>query len=349
MKVFTKNPFLIADISLEFYDFAKKEQISNMESAKILIDEAKYCGIDAVMFQAYKTENILTHDENAFEGLNTDYESYFISLKKYDAFGVEEYYQLSEYCHELGMFFLVNPLDFESADYLEDFIDIYKISSSDITNIPFIKHVARKNKPIMLTTGGSTLIEVQNAVKAIEDVSTADIVIMHSVLSHPTFYEDANLLMIKDLAQNFPDYEIGYSDHTQSDEDMMVLTTAYSFGASVLEKHFTFDKKFKSENYCYSMDPDDVIKFKKNVLFLSNIGGRKNKQPLICESSIRKEYRKSIVAKVDIKKGSIIKESDIAFKRPGVGIPPFRADDVIGKEAIENISKDSLIYFENLK
>lgn len=350
MIVFNKKPFLIADISMNLFEFADREKISYIDSAKFLIDEAQSCGIDAVMFHSYTVENIISRDESAFNNLAVDSpNSYFDSLRKYDKFGVGDYKTLAEYCNEIGMLFLSTPHDIESVDYLDEFMDIFKISSSDLTNIPFIKHVASKNKPILLSTGGATLIEIKTAVRAIEEVSTCDIVIMHSILSFPTQYKDANLLMIKDLVQNFPDYEIGYSDHTMPDKNMMVLTTAFNYGATVLEKHFTFDKQLKGLDSSYAMDADDVIAFKRNVLFLSKINGRKNKQPLICESLTIRETRKSIVSKKDIEKGSLIEESDITFKRPGTGISPSRIDDVVGKRAMVDIPADSLINFEMLE
>ena len=350
MKVFYKTPFVIADISLNLFDFANQEKISLMESAMFLIDEAKACGVDGILFQSYSSENLISRNPSAFYELDIDSPNdYFDSFKKYDKLGAQEYRKLAEYCRQIGMVFLSTPGDFESVDYLDEFMDIYNISSSDLTNIPFIKYVASKDKPILLSTGGATMVEIKRAVRAIEDVSTSDIVIMHSVLSFPTKYEDANLLMIKDLSENFPDYEIGYSDHTKPDENMMVLTTAFNYGATVLVKHFTFDKQIDSLDSSYAMDADDVITFKRNILFLSKINGRKNKQPLICESLTRKEVRKSIVANEDIKQGEIINESNIAFKRPGIGISPSDVDDVIGKTANQDISKDSIIKFEMLE
>lgn len=350
MIVFNKKPFIIADISINLFEFAKQEKISTMESAKFLIDEAKSCGIDAVMFQSYDAENIISRDSDAYKDFDVSSPNfYFDSVKHYDKFGVGEFKELAAYCNEIGIVFLSTPHDMESVDYLDEFMGIYKISSSDLTNIPFIEYVASKNKPIVLSTGGATLAEIKNAVKAIEDASTCDIVLMHSILSFPTEYEDANLLMIKDLQQNFPDYEIGYSDHTRPDKNMMVLTAAFNYGATVIEKHFTFDKNLNGIDSDYAMDADDVITFKRNVLFLSKISGHKNKQPLICESLTRKEIRKSVVAKCDIKKGEIIKESDITFKRPGTGISPSQVGEVIGKLAVTDIPKDALINFQMLK
>ena len=227
-------------------------------------------------------------------------------------------------------------------------MDVYKISSSDLTNIPFIKYIAGKNKPILLSTGASTLKEIKQAVEAIEEVSSLDIAIMHCVLSYPTAYEDANLLMIKDLAQNFPDYEIGYSDHTEPDENMMVLTTAFNYGATVLEKHFTLDKTLQGNDHYHGMAPEDVVKFRQNIGFIAKLNGMKNKQPLICESSARKEARRSIVTVRDIKKGEVITKEDITFKRPGTGIYPSEIDNVIGKSAKIDISEDTLLDFEML-
>ena len=350
LKIFNKQPFLIAEIGVNFYDIAEKEGISDMDAAKLMIDEAKSCGVDAVKFQSYKAETIASQNSSAYWDLSEEpTESQFELFKKFDKFGKEEYRQLSEYCRQVGIMFLSTPFDFDSADYLDEFMDIYKISSSDLTNIPFIKYIASKNKPILLSTGAATMREIKDAVKAIEDTSLVDIAIMHCVLSYPTSYEDANLLMIKDLANNFPNYEIGYSDHTKPDENMVVLTTAYNYGATILEKHFTLDKTLPGNDHYHSMDPSDVSKFRENVVFLSKINGRINKQPLICESSARKEARRSIVAKTDIAKGEIISRSNITFKRPGTGISPAEVDNVLGKTAKKDIGEDTLIDFEMLE
>ena len=349
MDIFVKKPFLIAEIGVNFYDIAEKENISDIDAAKLMIDEAKACGVDAVKFQSYKAETLVSRNSPAYWDLSEEpATSQFELFKKFDKFGPDEYRELAQYCKEVGIVFLSTPFDFDSVDYLDEFLDVYKISSSDITNIPFIKYVASKNKPILLSTGASTLKEIKNAVNAIEEVSNANVAIMHCVLSYPTSYEDANLLMIKDLAENFPDYEIGYSDHTKPDENMLVLTAAYNYGATIIEKHFTLDKTLKGNDHYHAMDCQDVIKFKDNIRFISKINGRKNKQPLICESSARREARRSIVASKNIKKGESITMENITFKRPGTGISPVDIDQVIGKQATEDILEDTLISYEML-
>ena len=148
MKIFNKQPFLIAEIGVNFHGIAEKEGMSDMDAAKLMIDEAKACGVDAVKFQSYNAESIASHN------------SQFDLFKKYDKFGADEYRQLADYCKQIGIMFLSTPFDFESVDYLDEFMDVYKISSSDLTNIPLIKYIASKNKPILLSTGAATLREI---------------------------------------------------------------------------------------------------------------------------------------------------------------------------------------------
>ena len=344
------RPYLIAEIGVNFYDTARVLNISPLEAAKMYIDAVAEAGIDCAKFQSYKADTIASKNSPAYWDLSEEpTTSQYELFKKFDKFGVGEYRELAEYCQQIGIKFLSTPFDFESADYLDEFMDVYKISSSDLTNIPFIQYIAGKNKPILLSTGAATMGEIKDAVNAIEEVSTVDIAIMHCVLSYPTAYEDANLLMIKDLAETFPDYEIGYSDHTKPDKNMAVLTTAYNYGATILEKHFTLDKTLQGNDHYHAMDPDDVIKFKWNIHFLSKINGMKNKQPLICESSSRRQARRSIVAAKDIKKGEIISSDDLTFKRPGTGIYPSEIDDVIGKTARIDILEDTLLDFDMLE
>ena len=350
MNIFKKYPFLIAEIGVNYYDIAEKEGISNMDAAKLMIDEAIACGVDAVKFQSYKAEKIASKNSPAYwdlseEPTTTQYELF----KKFDKFNPEDYKKLADYCKDNGIMFLSTPFDFESADYLDEFMDIYKISSSDLTNIPFIKHIASKNKPILLSTGASTLKEIKQAVDAIEEVSNSEIAIMHCILSYPTSYEDANLLMIKDLVKNFPNYEIGYSDHTKPDSNMMVLTTAVNYGANIIEKHFTLDKSLNGNDHYHAMAPEDVYKFQENIKFISKINGMKNKQPIISESPARKEARRSIVASKNIKKGEIITENHLTYKRPGTGIYPSQTNQIIGKKAKIDILEDTLLDFNMLE
>lgn len=350
MNIFNKRPFLIGEIGVNFYDIAKKENITPMDAAKLMIKEAKNAGIDAVKFQTYKAEKIASRNSPAYWDLDEEpTTSQFELFKKFDTFGSEEYRELAEYCREVGIMFLSTPFDFEAIDFLDDLMDVYKISSSDLTNIPFIKAIALKNKPIILSTGASTLKEIKEAVNAIEEVSNVDIGLMHCVLSYPTKDEDANLLMIKDIKEQFEGYDIGYSDHTKPDDKMLILTTAYLYGANIIEKHFTLDKTLTGNDHYHAMDVEDVKTFNENIELINKIKGKKVKQPLVCESLSRKEARRSIVASKDIKKGEEITRDNITFKRPGTGISPSKVDEIIGMNANEDITEDTLLTYEMLE
>lgn len=350
MNIFNKRPFLIGEIGVNFYDIAKKENITPMDAAKLMIKEAKNAGIDAVKFQTYKAEKIASRNSPAYWDLDEEpTTSQFELFKKFDTFGPEEYRELAEYCREVGIMFLSTPFDFEAIDFLDDLMDVYKISSSDLTNIPFIKAIALKNKPIILSTGASTLKEIKEAVNAIEEVSNVDIGLMHCVLSYPTKDEDANLLMIKDIKEQFEGYDIGYSDHTKPDDKMLILTTAYLYGANIIEKHFTLDKTLTGNDHYHAMDVEDVKTFNENIELINKIKGKKVKQPLVCESLSRKEARRSIVASNDIKKGEEITKDNITFKRPGTGISPSKVDKIIGMNANKDIAEDTLLTYEMLE
>lgn len=350
MNIFQNNPYLIAEIGVNYYDIAKKENISNMDAAKLMIKEAKISGADAVKFQSYKADTIASKNSPAYwdqgeEPTDSQYELF----KKFDSFGKEEYKELANYCREIGIMFLSTPFDFGSIDYLDEFMDVYKISSSDLTNIPFIKRVAKKQKPVILSTGASTIDEVKLAIKTIENEGNNAIGLMHCVLSYPTEYEDANLLMIKYLKDNFPNYDIGFSDHTRPDDKMLVLTTAYLYGANIIEKHYTLDKTLKGNDHYHAMDPKDIKIFKDNISFIKKINGKYDKVPLLCERESRKQARRSIVAKQDIATGKKITEEMLTFKRPGTGISPSDLEKIIGKKVKVAIKEDDLISYDNLE
>lgn len=342
------KPFIIAEIGVNYYDIAQKEGITPLEAAKLMIREAKSSGVDAVKFQSYKAGKIASKNSPAYwdrkeEPTGSQYELF----TKFDHFGADEYRELADYCKSAGVLFLSTPFDFEAADYLDKLMPIYKISSSDITNWPFIKYIAQKGKPVFLATGASTLAEIEEAVNIILTAGNDQICLMHCVLSYPTNYQDANLKMIQHLTQVFPEYLIGYSDHTRPDESMIVLTTAYQYGAKVIEKHFTLDKTLKGNDHYHGMDPVDLKRFRQNTDLIYQINGQYYKKPLECEQESRRQARRSIVAKTDLKKGDVITADKITFKRPGTGISPKDLDKVLGKKLNRDISEDTLLSWDN--
>lgn len=343
-----QEAFIIAEIGVNFYDIAKEKNITLMEAAKLMIKEAYENGANAAKFQSYKAETLASKYSPAYwdqseEPTNSQFELF----KKFDAFGVKEYEELAGYCKALGIIFLSTPFDFESADYLDDLMEIYKISSSDLSNLPFIEHIAQKGKPVFLSTGAATIEEIQEAVNTIHKTGNNEICIMHCVLSYPTNFEDANLNMIKHLHEVFPEYPLGFSDHTRPDDTMLVLTIAFQYGAKVIEKHFTLDKSLPGNDHYHAMDPEDLKKFCNNIKLLQKLNGQYHKQPLACEQESRKQARRSIVAKVDIAKGEVVTADKVAFKRPGTGISPKELNEVLGKQVKYNIEKDKVLQWED--
>lgn len=332
MNVINKHPFLIGEISFNYYDLAEKEDESYFDIAKFLVEKCKESGVDGINFHVGDSEYLHCNFEKDID-LN-------------DKLTFEEYEKLANYSKDLGLAFIITPDNIDIVEKLDDVVDGYKISSSNLTNIPLIDCIATKKKPIMLSTAAANLKEIKRAVDCIEDNSNFKIIIMHSVLSYPTNLKDANLLMIKDLANHFGDYDIGYSDYTIADDFMFILTTAFNYGAVVLEKYFTVDKSL--DGHEFAMDEEDIRIFRLSSGILSKVNGYRSKQLLICESSSRKNVRKSIVAKRDIKSGDVISDADIDFKRPSNGISPENIDDVIGKKVNNDISKGSLIEYDML-
>ncbi|MHA1725132.1 MAG: N-acetylneuraminate synthase family protein [Promethearchaeota archaeon] len=345
-----EDVFIIAEIGVNYYDIASKEKISPIEAAKLMITSAKEGGAHAVKFQTYKAEKLASRNSPAYwdlteEPITNQYELF----KKFDSFGESEYKELADFCKVKNIIFMSTPFDFEAVDYLDYLVPIFKISSSDITNIPFIQHVASKKKPIFLSTGASTIGEIETAVNTIISENNNDISIIHCVLDYPTEFKNANLNMIKCLKSIFPKFLIGYSDHSKPDDSMLIPTLAYVYGASIIEKHFTLDKSLKGNDHYHAMDIEDLKKLKNNINLIREISGEYFKRPLECEQKSRIHARRSIVATQPIKKGKKITRKDITFKRPGTGIPPSFFMKVLNAEAIEDIEEDEILTFKKLR
>ena len=341
------KPYLIAEIGVNFYDTAKELGISPLDAAKMYIDKAADAGIDCAKFQSYKANTIVSKNSPAYwdttkEPTKTQYELFL----KHDSFGEKEYRELCNYTHSKGMDFTSTPFDYASADYLYEMVDFYKISSSDLSNIPFIKHIGKKGKPVYMSAGASYLSEVDEAIRALKEVGCKDIVIFHCVLSYPTDPSNANLNVIKTLKQTFPDVRVGFSDHVAPDDTMMTLAKAYLLGAEVIEKHFTLNKNLPGNDHYHAGNPEDFKKAISNFKWIDKVLGNPEKTVLDCEIIPRREARRSLVLTRDMKKGEIIKESDLMPKRPGTGISPKFAEIVIGREVKMDLSEDTILTWD---
>lgn len=344
-----KKPYVIAEMGVNFYDTAKELNITPLEAAKLYIKEAKAVGIDAAKFQSYKANTIASKNSPSYWDLTKNpITSQYELFKQLDGFNRDDYAELHRYCQELDIDFLSTPFDYASADYLDEFVDIYKISSSDITNLPFIRHIAKKGKPIYLSVGASYLSEVDEAVRAIKDEGNNEICLMHCVLSYPTKNEDANLNIISSLKKIYPDITIGFSDHTVPDPCMTILTTAYLLGAEIIEKHFTLDKTLPGNDHFHSGDPSDFKKAIENFELIQVISGQTEKTVLECEKIPRREARRSLVFTRDMKKGEILTDKDLIAKRPGTGISPKYQDIVLGKMLKQDVKEDDLLDWKDI-
>ena len=341
------KPYLIAEIGVNFYDTAKALGITPLEAAKKYIDGAKEAGIDCAKFQSYKAKTIVSKNSPAYwdttkEPTKTQYELFL----KHDGFNEADYRELCEYTHSKGMDFTSTPFDYNSADYLYELVDFYKVSSSDLSNLPFIKHIALKGKPMVISVGAAYLSEVDEAIRIIKEAGNNDITILHCVLSYPTAPENANLRIIETLKKTFPDVKVGFSDHVAPDETMMTLATAYLMGAEVIEKHFTLDKTLKGNDHYHSGDIEDFKKAINNFKWIDSVLGSGEKTVLECEQIPRREARRSLVLTRDIKKGEIINKEDLMPKRPGTGISPKFADIVIGRKAKRDLEEDTILTWD---
>lgn len=340
-------PYLIAEMGVNFYDTAKTEGISPMEAAKRYIDGAAEAGCDCAKFQSYKADTIVSKNSPAYwdltkEPTKTQYELF----QKHDSFGEAEFAELCEYTHAKGMDFTSTPFDYASADYLAKYVDFYKISSSDASNLPFIEHIGAKGKPVVISVGASYLSEADEAVRALKRSGCEDITVLHCVLSYPTDPSDANLRVIETLARTFPDVKVGYSDHVAPDPAMQTLSTAYLLGAKVIEKHFTLDKTLPGNDHYHSGDVADFKHAVENFRFIDRALGSAEKTVLDCELTPRREARRSLVLTRDMKAGEAIVKENLMPKRPGTGISPVYSDIVIGRTVKADLPEDTILTWD---
>ena len=334
------RPYVIAEIGVNYE--------GSMELAKRLVDEAKEGGADAVKFQTYKADTIASKDSPAYwDTTKEPTKSQHELFQKHQGFWKDEMQELKSYCDQVGIEFMSTPFDVESADFLNEMMDVYKISSSDITNKPFIEYMCRFNKPIILSTGASSLSEIQEAVSWIEKHGNP-LALLHCVLNYPTPDKNANLGMILGLKQAFPDKIIGYSDHTLP-HDMKVCEMATMLGSVIIEKHFTHDKTLPGNDHYHAMDKEDLKVFRNNLERTFEILGSFKVEALDDEAPARANARRSLVAARDIAKGQTITKEDLTFKRPAHGVSPKFIDDVVGKVATVDIKDDDVIKWDMFK
>lgn len=322
--------YIIAEIGGNFTTF---------EQAKQLIDAADECGVDAIKLQTYTADTIASKAA-IFDMENTGI------ISQYDLF---KQYEIDEHLHEKiftyidskGLDWFSTPSHESDADMLEQLnVGAYKIGSDDAVNIPFLKYIGRKNKPIILATGMCTMQEVRDSVSAILEEGNDQLILLHAITSYPTHAEHVNLLAMQAMMHEFPNLPVGYSDHTVG---TTACICAAAMGARVVEKHFTYDKDAEGPDHMLSADPREMKEIVDKIREFEILKGNGIKRPADSEKTTRLNNRKSIVITQPLRKGDIITREHLAFKRPGSGIPPKYLEQVIGQVANKDLQVDDVL------
>ncbi len=336
------RPYVIAEIGVNHE--------GSMDQAKRLIDLAKQGGADAAKFQSYKADTLASKHSPAYWDTSKEpTQSQHKLFQKYDNFGPNDYIALADHCRQVGIEFLSTPFDDAAIEFLDPLIPFFKIASADLTNIPFLRKVAAKGKPIVLSTGASTLGEIDIAVDTLTQVGCQDIVLLHCILNYPTDNANAHLRMITGLKRAYPDRLVGYSDHTLPDDAMTSLVTAHLLGAVVIEKHFTHDKTLPGNDHYHAMDVHDLTRFIALVSSIHTLLGPSDyKAPIASEAISRRNARRSIVLARDVVAGHRLEAADLTYKRPGTGVSPLHWDEVLGRTVARTLRADDVLQWEYL-
>lgn len=328
------SPLIIAEIGANY---------GGMDTMQAMVRAAAACDVDMVKFQTYRAETIATPD------------SYFTfedgrRVSQYDFFKSHElteqdHEQLNTLCQSLGLAWTSTPSHVSDLDLLERFdLPCYKTGSDDITNLPFLKAIAEKGRPMLVSTGMCSLSEIEAAVETILATGNQQLALLHCVVSYPSRTEDANLRVIETLRNAFG-VHIGLSDHTQ-DEFTSILAT--QMGVAVIEKHFTLDHALKLPDHEASLDPQQFQRLVERVRMVPKALGTGVKHILPSEEKWRKAARKSLFAFIDIAEGEVLTEKHVAIRRPSDGIHPHYLPLIIGRKAKKFIKAGTLITWDML-
>ncbi len=318
-----------------------------LELAEKLVDVAVKAGVDAVKFQTFKAEEVATKNAciAGYQEKNVgEKENQQMMLKNLEL-DYRDFKKLKKYCDRKEIIFLSTPHSVDAIDFLEDLVPAYKIGSGDLTNIPFLKKIAVKGKPVILGAGMSTIKEIKEAVDAVRDEGNDKIIVLHCTTSYPCPPEEVNLRAMLTMQKEL-DCLVGYSDHTSG---IMTPVMAATLGAVIIEKHFTLDKSLPGPDHKASLEPQELKELVEKIRDVEAIMGSDEKKPTESEKEMMRSVRKSIVAAEDIPSGVQITEEMLAIKRPGTGITPKELRDVVGRFAKKDIKKDRLIEWSMIK
>ena len=311
-----------------------------------LIDKAIEAGVDAIKFQTYKTEKLVSQEATLanYQKSNQEKDELQFNMLKKLELSYTGFKELKEYCNKKGIMFLSTPDEEESLDFLVDELEvpIIKIGSGELNNLPFLERVANKDKTIILSTGMSTLGEVETAIGTIRKVNdNVPINLLHCTTNYPAQYNEVNLKAMLTLKNAFY-LPVGYSDHTLGIE---VPTAAVGMGAEIIEKHFTLDKSMPGPDHSSSLNPEELKKMVNSIRNIEDALGNGIKKPTSTEENIKNKVRKSLVANNNLSKGQVVKKNDLTVKRPGNGIEPKFINLLAGKKINKSVQEDEVLHW----
>jgi N-acetylneuraminate synthase len=315
--------------------------------ALALVDIAAACGADAVKFQTFSTERLVTRDAPTagYQRANTGSdESQFAMLRKLEL-SADDHRALMARCAERGILFLSTPFDEESADLLAELgVVAFKTPSGELTNAPYLRHLAAYGKPMIVSTGMATLGEVEAAVDAIDAAGAPPFALLHCVSDYPAAPETVNLRAMETMERAFG-VPTGYSDHTLG---TAVAFAAVARGACVLEKHFTQDRELPGPDHRASLETDEVRALAAGIATIHAALGDGRKRPTLAEAATAAVARKSVVTKRAVTRGAVLTADDLTAKRPGTGIAIAFRDSVVGRTARTDIAAGTTLTWEML-
>jgi len=320
----------------------------DLEIARRLVNVAAQAGADAVKFQTFKAEKVISTraPKAAYQVETTGSGESQLEMAKRLELSFDSFRELRAYCEQRGILFLSTPFDEESVDFLADLgVPLFKIPSGEITNFPFLVHVAQKAKPMIVSTGMSTLEEVTAAVRVIQGTGNREMVLLHCTSSYPADPAESNLRAMETMrsALGVP---VGYSDHTPGIE---VALAAVALGACVIEKHFTVDRTLPGPDHRASADPRELSLLVEKIRCVEKALGDGIKRPVAGELDTRSVARRSIVARRQLSAGTVLTKEDVSIKRPGTGIAPEALHRVIGRKLARDVGADQLLSWEDMK
>ncbi len=314
----------------------------SVEIAKKLIEKAAEARVDAIKFQTFIPEMIVSQfaEKAEYQKETTDASESQLEMLRKLQLSFEDHIVLKDYAEKKEITFISTPFDIPSIDFLNKLdIPFFKIPSGEITNYPYLVKVGRLQKRVVMSTGMSTIDEIRQAYDLLTENGCPEIALLHCNTQYPTPYEDVNLAAMQTLRNEFG-CSVGYSDHTKGIE---VPVAAVALGAEIIEKHFTLDRNMEGPDHRASLEPDELKQMVIEIRNIEKARGSEKKKVTGSELGNRSIARKSIVAMCDIKKGDTFSEKNLTVKRPGTGISPMRWPEVIGKIAIRDFCQDELI------